>query len=384
MKLHLHFCIFIALLPIYVSAPVQTVAPFVLPSARMMARGGPHAASASGLDAMFENPAGFASDETELGVSALVFNPAGPIFDIIGMVVGGEDPLAGLSTLFDDSGRLYVQADILGPLAFGYAGKGLGFGMYNRSVITLNAASLLTVEYSISEEVMLMGGYAYRFRIGSRQVLDVGIMPKGFVRATIGDIGSLDDVIDLASSPASLMSGSEFTMVSGLGFDAGVRWSLDDSLAVGFVAHDAFSPAMSTTYTSFTDFTADPQAAKVGDSAYAVVKPNLALGIEYKMPFAFLDLLGAELVVLADYVDILDLMAVIPRNPILNLGLGVELSLLDILSLRAGIKDALPAAGFGVDLAAFKFSLAMFGKELGIEPGARPLFNLLVALDFRY
>jgi hypothetical protein len=231
---------------------------------------------------------------------------------------------------------------------------------------------------------MLMGGYAYRFRIGDRQVLDAGIMPKGFVRASIGDIGSLQDVIDLASSPGSLLSGSEFTMVSGLGFDAGVRWSLDDTLAVGLVAHDAFSPAMVTTYTSFTDFTADPQTAKVGDSAYAIVKPNLAFGIEYNAPFALLDMLGAELVVLADYVDILDLLSVIPRNPILNLGLGVELKLLDILSLRAGIKDALPAAGFGMDLAAFKFSLAMFGRELGIEPGARPVFNLLVALDFRY
>jgi hypothetical protein len=209
-------------------------------------------------------------------------------------------------------------------------------------------------------------------------------MPKGFMRATIGDIGSLQDVIDLAGSPTSLLTSSEFTMVSGLGFDAGVRWSLDDTLAVGLVAHDAFSPAMVTTYTSFTDFTDDPQAAKVGDSAYAIVKPNLAFGIEYNVPFAFLDLIGAELVVLVDYVDILDLMEVIPRNPILNVGLGVELALLDILSLRAGIKDALPAAGFGIDLAAFKFSLAMFGRELGIEPGARPLFNLLVALDFRY
>jgi len=384
MKQILAFCAVLALFPVYVGAQTRTVDPFVLPSARMAALGGPHAASVAGLDAMFENPAGFASETTELGISSLVFNPAGPIFDIVGMVVSGGDPLAGLSTLFDDNGRLYVQADILGPLAFGYAGKGLGFGIYNRSVVTLNAASLLTVAYAVSEEVMLMGGYAHRFRIGDRQMLDVGIMPKGFVRATIGDVVSLDDVITLAGSPTSLLTGSEFTMVSGLGFDTGVRWSLDDTLAVGLVAHDAFSPAMVTTYTSFMDFSADPQAAKVGDSEYAIVKPNLAFGIEYNLPFAILELLGAELVVLADYVDILDLMAVIPRNPILNLGFGVELELLDILSLRAGIKDALPAAGFGIDLEAFSFSLAMFGKELGIEPGVRPVFNLLVALDFRY
>lgn len=362
----------------------QTVAPFVLPSARMAALGGAHAASYSGVDAIFENPAGFVSERSELGVSALVFDLAGPIFDIAGMVAGGADPLAGLSGLFDSSGRLYVSLDALGPLAFSYVGKGLGYGLFNRSVATINAASLLSVTYAVSEEFLLAGGYAYRFDLGARQVLDIGIMPKGFVRASVGETVSLDGVMALVSDPASLTTGSEFTMVSGVGFDVGVRWSYDDTVSVGFVARDAYSPAMVTTYTSFDGFVSDPQAAMVGESAYAVVDPNLAFGVEYVFPFEFLDRIGAEVSVLADYVDILDLLSTLPRNPILNVSLGVELRLLDILFLRGGISEALPAAGFGIDLSAFSFSLAMFGTELGIEPGARPAFNLLVALDFRY
>lgn len=364
---------------------VQTIDPFVLPSARMAAMGGAHAASVNGLDAIFENPAGFVSDETELGVSALVFNPSGPIFDIAGLVLDGSgDVFAMLPNLFDANGRLYVQADVLGPLAFGYVGKGLGFGLFNRSVATVNAASLLSVTYSVSEEFLLTGGYAYRFFIGSRQKIELGLMPKGFVRASIGETISLDGIMALVNDPASIMTGSELTMTSGIGFDVGARWSIDDAIAVALVAHDAYSPAMVTTYTSFDAFTASPQDAMVGVSEYAVVPANLSFGVGYNAPFALLDRLGAELLVLIDYVDILDLLATIPRNPILNIGLGVELQLLDILALRAGIKDALPTAGFGIDLTVLEFSLAMYGKELGIEPGARPVYNLLVALDFKY
>lgn len=368
---------------IAISAYAQTVKPFVVPSARMSALGGPHAASSAGLDAIFENPAGFLVDTTQLGVSALVLNPSGPIFDIASLIVGGStDILAGLTGLLDANGRLFVQADLLGPLAFGYVGKGLGFGLYNRTVLTINVASLLSTAYDVSEEFLLAGGYAYRFTIGERQKLDVGIMPKGFIRASLGQTMSLQDVVDLMSAPGSLLTGQPYTMTSGVGFDIGARWSLDDSLAVGLVAHDAYSPSMVTTYASFGDFAADP-TNKIG-SEYAVVPATLSVGLAYDPRLELLDRFGANLKLLLDYVDLLDLFAIVPRNPILNITAGMELELLDILSIRAGVKDALPTAGFGIDLSAFTFSLSMFGTELGLEPGARPTFNLLVAFDFRY
>jgi hypothetical protein len=349
----------------------------------MAALGGPHAASARGVDALFENPAGFASEESELSISALVFNPAGPIFDIVGMLIGGTDPMAGLTSLFDPEWRLYVQADLLGPLAFAYAGRGLGFGLFNRTLATINASSLSSVAYEVSEEILLAGGYAYRFTIGDRQSLDLGIMPKGFIRAGLGQRASLTDIMTLVSNPASALD-SAFIMTSGVGFDAGVQWSLDDILSVGLVARDAYSPAMTTTYSSYSAFAASPADSKVGDSVPGLVSADLALGLAYQPDFEVLKLLGVDVLVLLDYVDILDLFSTIPRHPILNVCLGMELTLLDILSIRAGIKDALPTAGFGIDLSAFTFSLAMYGEELSLEPGGRPVYNLLAALDFKY
>lgn len=382
MKRYLGICVALAIA--LAPAAAQSVQRFSPPSARMAALGGPHAASASGLDAVFENPAGFAADETEFRASALVFNPSGPIFDIAGLVLGGSDQLmAGLPSLFDAQGRFYAQADMLGPLSFGYSGKGLGFGLFNRTVATVNASSLLSVAFEVSEEVMLAGGYAYRFEIGDRNVIDLGIMPKGFIRASVGDRMSLDEVMAVAMDPASALE-SPLTMTSGVGFDVGARWSLDQALSVGIVVRDAYSPAMVTVYESYGAFAANPQLAKVGASTYAVVPPDLSFGVAWEPRLALLDRLGADLAFLVDYVDILDLLNAVPRNPILNVGAGVELTLLDILSLRAGVKDALPTAGFGIDLSAFAFSLAMYGQELGIEPGSRPLYNLLVALDFSY
>lgn len=377
-------CLLVALAIILAPAAAQSVRRFSPSSARMVALGGPHAASVSGLDAIFENPAAFATAEAEFSASALVFNPSGPIFDIAGLALGGPGRIiSGISSLFDDKGRFFAQADLLGPLSFGYMGKGLGFGLFNRSVATVNASSLLSLALDVSEQLLLAGGYAYRIALGTRNVLDLGIMPKGFITANVGERMSLTKLMSLVDNPSALLD-LPMTMVSGVGFDVGLRWSLDNVLAVGLVARDAYSPAMVTRYQGLGAFLASPMQAKLGESAYAVVPPDLAVGLAFEPRHAILDSLGAHIVFLVDYVDLLDLLKPLPRNPILNLGLGLELTLLDILSLRAGVKDALPTAGLGVDLAAFEFSLAMFGRELGSEPGSRPLFNLLVALDFSY
>ena len=67
----------------------------------------------------------------------------------------------------------------------------------------------------------------------------------------------------------------------------------------------------------------------------------------------------------------------------LHVGLGAELVLLDILSFRGGFNQGLFAAGLGMDLTVFQLSFSMFGNELSGEPGVRPIYNILLGLDFR-
>ena len=58
--------------------------------------------------------------------------------------------------------------------------------------------------------------------------------------------------------------------------------------------------------------------------------------------------------------------------------------ILQIVTLRAGIADALPSAGIGLDLSVFKLNFAAYGTALGLDPGDRTAYNLLVDFDFRY
>ena len=111
---------------------------------------------------------------------------------------------------------------------------------------------------------------------------------------------------------------------------------------------------------------------------------SLDLGLAWTPSLGRLGEVVDALVIALDYRDILDLFAVLPRNPILNVGLGAEARVLDIVTLRAGIADALPSAGMGLNLSAFTMNLSVYGAELGLDPGDRPYYNLLIDFDFKY
>jgi len=382
-----HACIALALaaLASVTGLPAQELQPITPPSPRTAALGGYHAAAADGFDAIFENPAGFANPEQELSVARLTVNLAGPVFGMASIATsGGADLVSALPSLLDPQGRLYFSTDIAGPVAFGYVGKGLGFSLFNRTLVTIDAVSLLVATMEVNEELLLTGGYAHRFELGNGHSVDLGIQAKGFARTGVAASGTVEDLMFALMDPTLLDSGLPFKTVTGLGVDLGLRWTSPFGLGLGLVARDAYSPAIINLYSSFADFRSGPAGAKIGGPEAALIHPDMSLGLVYRLPFDFLDAMGATVTVMADYRDILDLFSIIPRNAALNASAGVEVVLLDILSLRAGIRDALPSAGFGIDLSAFSFSLAMYGSELGLEPGSRPVYNLLVSLDFSY
>lgn len=361
------------------AAPIK-LEPVAPVNPRLAAMGGPHAAGAGGFEALLENPAGFADEHTVLSVSTLGLAVSGPVFDIANLLLSGGDPISGLVGLLDPAGRLLVGADLGGPLAFGYVGKGLGFGVFNRTVAKVDAVSALSATATLSEEILVVGGYAHRFDLGGGHRLDLGIMPKAFMRAQFTSAGTVETALMPLMNPANLLGDTPFAIASGIGFDLGLRWDGPFGLSVGIAARDLYSPAMLSSYDSFADYQADPGVA----ADYAVVPADLSVGLRYAPPFAFLRDLGIETAFLVDYRYILDLLAPLPRNAILNLSAGAEVSLLEILYLRGGFRDGLPSAGFGIDLSWFAMNLAMYGVEAGLEPGARPVFNLALSFDFRY
>ena len=360
----------------------DSVAPFAVSFGDVEAMGGPHAALAGGFSSLLSNPASLAAAKPELMAARLALKASGPIFDIANIMVSGGDVMTEMvDFLSANDYKLYTGVDIVGPLSFGYVGEGLGFGLFNATHASLNAASITSITAEMREDLLLVGGYAYRVDLGKGHVLDLGLLAKGFVR---GEVSATKGVFEIESllDPASLL-GQPFVLTTGIGLDAGIRWDWERQVSAGLVCRDAYSPALVSEYTSAMDFVANPATALSG-STRSKIRPDLAVGAAWSPELGRLGRYIDGLVLALDYGDILDLARPVPRNAILNLGLGLEVRMLEILSVRLGFREALLAAGLGFDLGAFSLNAAAWGDELGIEPGARPVYNLLLSFDFVY
>jgi hypothetical protein len=175
---------------------------------------------------------------------------------------------------------------------------------------------------------------------------------------------------------------NNFTAYLGVGFDLGVRYTLANALSLALVCYDVYSPVLKSTYRSLGDFfdRQDPIEAQ----SYATVTRRLDLGLMYRIRSPFLHRYISSLAVMVDYQNFMDFFSLVPRNPILNVGIGAELVILNALSLRAGIVDALPSIGFGLDLSFMKIDFAIRGKELGLDPGMQSTYGVDLGLLFRY
>ena len=354
--------------------------PFDYTSARLAALGGRHGTLVTDFTALFTNPAGFVDAKEEFSISGLGLSVYGPVFDIADTVVG----YLGASGTLDISGMvgpggLATGLNLTGPLAFGWVGRGLGFGLFNRTLV--DAATLgATLTVKAVEEFLMVGGYSFRILDKGQSLLDAGFLGKGFVRGSLPLQASILTVTDLFSG--NPLDTQPYTNTLGVGFDVGLLYQFARSLSFSVVYHDAYSPVLIVPYASTSSFISG--GAATGTGTYSTIKSSLDVGFSLSPRFTFLDRYVSTLTFMVDYRDILDLWALIPRNPILNVGMGLELVVLDALSLRAGISEALPALGFGIDFSVMQLDFAMRGVELGLDPGVQPTYAVDLGLLFRY
>jgi hypothetical protein len=349
-----------------------------MPSARLGALGGRHAALADDFYTIFTNPAGLVDIEEEWNLTELTIDVYGPVFEILNLISQPMDSLESLDITGIIGPKGFAAGlDIGGPIAWGWAGRGMGIGIFNRTKADAVLAGT-RVQPKISEDILLLGGYSFRLLDRIDHTLDTGFMGKGFFRGSLNLNSSIFTALAMFTDPLNY----PLTTYLGLGFDLGFRYTFANSLSAALVCYDLYSPALATVYNSFDDFTNRVKSDKPG--SYVEVARRLSLGLAYKIRNPFLDRYISNWTVMADYRDFLDLFAPIPRNPILNIGIGTEVLLLNVLTLRIGIADALPCAGFGLDLTYFKLDCAIHGKELGIDPGLQSTYALDLALLFRY
>ena len=372
------FIIF-SLFPIFsVRGESKTVDPFVMPSARFGALGGNHVAMSDDFYSLFLNPAAFVDVKEEFSIAEITLSTYGPVLEIIDLFrenSGSADDL-DISGLIGPGG-FAAGFDMGGPLSLGWVGRSLGLGIFNRTR-TAAAVSGTKLRPIVTEEFLFVGGYSFRIINRDDHLVDAGFLGKGFFRGVMNLEAEIFDAGSILDDPLGRPFGTQL----GLGLDLGVRYIFRENLTAAMVCYDTYSPVLVSVYKSISDFgdRSDPST----DSSYATVKRRLDMGIKYRIRSGFIDRYFTQLTVMADYRDFLDLFSLIPRNPILNIGLGAELRLLNALSFRIGIADALPAIGFGLDLSFMKMDFAIHGKELGLDPGIQPVYAMGIGFLFRY
>jgi hypothetical protein len=364
------------------------------PSARWSALGGAHVTLADDIDVLLLNPAGLANIKPQMQVSELTLHIRGPVFDLTNLImqVGdtGKDVLdiiAGSSgqTLNNIKGGIFLS----GPLSFAFAGQGFGFGIYNWGGMAFNlqgtiATGILSID--TQDTVLLTGGYGYRFMFSpeTQTMLDIGASLKGFVR---GQVQYADAALIFFND--TLTSGDIFLFTSpldlkyGVSADLGLLFHLGGWFKAGMVLRDAAALYWTTRYKNLKDFSFF-SGGKDTDFDYSLV--NLCAGVMFQPPLGSFPWFVSDMKIMLDYSDILD-FAVHPdtaTNPILHLGVGVEVELLEVLCLRGGFYQGLFSAGLGINLSIFQLDIAMFGTELGIEPGLLPAYNVIISLKFVY
>ena len=365
------------------TAFTEAIAPFDFSSPRERAMGGSHVALADDYSVLLVNPAGLASAPKEALFGDLGIRAMGPVFNFIDMFVNSADVGTAVIDLLAANGyKLYAGIELSGPLALGYVDEGLGFGLFNKTSFVLNAASAVNIGVFLTEDILLSGGYAFRFDLGGGHLLDLGIGAKGFARGSLGKSMGFLEVADLMDDPMAIL-GEDFALATGIGCDLGLRWSWK-SLAAGLACRDLFSPAIVASYDSLSGFIDEPSATILGDPTYEFLKRSLDIGFAWTPELGKLGRVLDSITVALDFRDRLDFFALVPRNAILKLGLGVEARALDIVSVRAGINEALLSCGVGIDIGVLKLGFSVLGTELGKDPGVRPNYNLILDFSFRY
>ena len=350
--------------------------------------GGQHVASSGeGFASLFSNPASFTTIPNELSISELDIGLTGPIFTIGSIIIEGIQGGDFMALLSDPDvqellSSIYSSFKLNGPIYFGYLGNGLGFGIFNTTDITIDNPRPLALELVMEESIILAGGYAFRINLAENHSLDMGILLKGMLTGELSIEYSLLELTTLFDSIGlETLTSAPFSLVSAIGFDAGIIYSYKDIISFGISGRDLYTPTLRNNYGSLQDFLDNVE----GTTEDGIVPLTLNAGVEFTPPLGSLSRIISDFRLLLDYEDILDFVMYpeIATHPLLHIGIGTELVLLDIMSLRAGFYQGLLAAGLGLDLGIFTMNASMFGTELSSEVGMNPVYNIQVGFEFR-
>jgi hypothetical protein len=350
------------------------IAPFELPSTRSAALGGNHAALVDDFYNAFNNPAGFGAIEKKISAAEISF--AVTSMEILRELYFNKMSMNTILKLIKE--RVEANAVLGGPFSFGMINKGFGWRVFNvsRANFYWDRNDLFLLNPTFSEEVALNFGYGRRLVDTGRATFDAGLLLKGFYRfAYTPENVFIQEVKHIFTE----MKYQPFETQIGGGFDMGVRWTWEDSFSAALTYKDIYSPAYVTRYRTLEKF----NQQQMYEESIKTVDSRLGIGIVWRLPSPEMHRYNTDLIFAADYNGLLDLRPQ-KRDQRLYFSAGLELRFLEVISLRAGFAECLPAGGVGIDFSLFHLDVSYGGKELSDKPRGRSTWFLAVSILFQY
>lgn len=350
--------------------------------ARIDALGGKHISDTSWYYSFLTNPGNIGLMGKKSLYPGLTVGIGGPIKytqDIIAIAkdMENDDSISSLAKILSENKGLDLNLVLSGPIQFGSVKNNFGWGFFNQTYLIANAPSISYLEGLVGNESLLRFGYALP-------------IPLGIGKLSVGTAVDLVNRVEgkILTSVTNLMSGNSEEMPLplytsfGFGLDVGATLSLLNFITVGLVWDDAV-------YGYFTSKSSDISSGEIEpDASYQAFNFDwkFNLGASVSVPGVNIFTLGviSSLDVMLDLHDVIGMMVNDPkkRNPILDVSLGTEAVFFKTISLRLGLHEMYPSAGIGARFGAFNLDAAIFGRELGLEPGTRPQLNLAISLEF--
>ncbi|MBN1798825.1 MAG: hypothetical protein JW822_09620 [Spirochaetales bacterium] len=370
---------------------IKTEAPFVPLSAEVLAQGGAFISRAQGFQALFYNPAAFATEEetyTAPFISGWCYSDPEVLKEVLGQTVSRGGGIPGMGDRFaehlSDSGLGVGTA-----LGMGYVGKHIGLGGLLVLDSYLYGQNETEYQGHITASLGLVGGYAYPIDMGNA-TLTVGGTVKILLR--------VNSLIDPALSPdvckGLFWSEDLFSVLNnypavygfGIGGDIGLLLEVG-SFNCALVLRDV----LATRFFYREDTVGDIQGSVVSGHGLpqgSLVEDTYQIPMQVDIGVAFHPDLGA----LSEYIDPLiqlecsDIISVIEhKKSFLTLfRLGAEVVVCKTIALRGGINQGHLSYGAGLQLGFFEFNLALFAFELGQDVGEEPMAGLAFDILFNF
>ncbi|MDR0997540.1 MAG: hypothetical protein LBL70_00605, partial [Treponema sp.] len=221
------------------------------------------------------------------------------------------------------------------------------------------------IEATVMADFILNYGMSFRLLDLSYHQVDAGFVVKPFLR---GMAYKEMSGLDLVDDSDILLDDFTVPIIAGAGLDLGFMYRFYDDLAFGLTVADVFTGGGAV----------GAAMGSTPDTFYRVpTSLNLGLAYTFKLGRVWKSapslLKSAYAAFMFDWRNLNDAFDAADdytkRNPSLNLGLGLEFGFFNFVKIRMGLNEMLPTFGIGLEPGPFQFNFAMYGKELGKEPG---------------